>query len=201
MRTRARAALDQRALRAAGLARRLARHSPRAFVAGRRERLRGLIGRHARLGPILIERLRRAADAAARAFAREAALQARRRLERAEAVRGLSARLARAFAERQQNRRARLASAAQMLGAVSYRAVLERGFALVRDEGSRPLRRAAEVRAAEPLTIEFADGPVAAVAKGGAPPAASSRAAPDPLSGRLRRARSRSDVEGQGTLF
>ena len=44
LRTRARAALDQRALRAAGLARRLARHSPRALLAGRRERLRGLIG-------------------------------------------------------------------------------------------------------------------------------------------------------------
>jgi exodeoxyribonuclease VII large subunit len=201
LRTRARAALDRRALRTAGLARRLARHSPRALLASRRERLRGLIGRHGRLAPILIERLRRAADAASRAFAREAALEARRRAERAEAVRGLGARLARAFAERQENRRARLASAAQMLGAMSYRGVLSRGFALVRGEGNRPLRRAAEVRAAEPLTIEFADGVVAAAAEGRPPPAAASAAAPDPARGRLRRARSRGDGEGQGTLF
>ena len=109
--------------------------------------------------------------------------------------------MARAYAERLQNRRAQLVSAWQLLGAMSYRGVLSRGFALVRDEAGAPLRRAAEVRQAQRLEIEFADGPVAAVAKGGAPPAASSRAAPDPLSGRLRRARSRNDVEGQGTLF
>ena len=39
---RMRGAIDQRALRTAGLARRLARHSPRAHLAGQRERLRGL---------------------------------------------------------------------------------------------------------------------------------------------------------------
>ena len=47
---------------------------------------RGLIGRLARLGPTLIERPRRAADAAGRAFARETAALARRRGERAEAL-------------------------------------------------------------------------------------------------------------------
>ena len=46
---RVRAGVDQRALRTAGLARRLARHSPRAHLAGQRERVRGLIGRLARL--------------------------------------------------------------------------------------------------------------------------------------------------------
>ena len=59
---RVRAGVDQRALRAAALARRLARHSPRALLAGQRERVRGLIGRLARLGPMLVERPRRAAD-------------------------------------------------------------------------------------------------------------------------------------------
>ena len=86
LRARVRAGLDQRALEAAGLARRLARHSPRAHLAGQRERVRGLIGRLARLGPILIERPRRAADAAGRALARERALLARRRGERADAL-------------------------------------------------------------------------------------------------------------------
>ena len=42
--------------------------------------------------------------------------------------------MVRAYAERLQNRRARLVSAWQLLGAMSYRGVLSRGFALVRDE-------------------------------------------------------------------
>ena len=148
---RVRSGVDQRALRAAGLARRLARHSPRALLAGQRERVRGLIGRLARLGPTLIERPRRAADAAGRAFARETAALARRRGERSEALARLAARMARAFGEREENRRVRLAAAAQMLDAVSYHGVLERGFALVRDDSNRPLRRAAEINAAAPL--------------------------------------------------
>ena len=64
LKARVRAGVDQRALRTAGLARRLARHSPRAHLAGQRERLRGLAGRLGRVRPLLIERLRRAADAA-----------------------------------------------------------------------------------------------------------------------------------------
>jgi exodeoxyribonuclease VII large subunit len=196
LRTRARAALDQRALRAAGLARRLARHSPRALLASRRERLRGLIGRHARLGPVLIERLRRARDAAARAFAREAALEARRRAERAEALLRLEARLVRAYAERLQNRRAQLVSAWQLLGAMSYRGVLSRGFALVRDEAGAPLRRAAEVRQAQRLEVEFADGKIGAVAGGRVGPPL----APPALIPR-RRAKPDKGSDGQGSLF
>ena len=79
---------------------------------------------------------------------------------------GLEARLNRTFDERLQSRRAQLVSAWQLLGAMSYRGVLARGFALVRDEADRPLRRAAEVRQAQRLQIEFADGKVAAVAGG-----------------------------------
>jgi exodeoxyribonuclease VII large subunit len=200
---RVRSGVDQRALRAAGLARRLARHSPRALLAGQRERVRGLIGRLARLGPTLIERPRRAADAAGRAFARETAALARRRGERSEALASLAARMARAVGEREENRRVRLAAAAQMLDAVSYHGVLERGFALVRDESNRPLRRAAEINAAERLRIEFSDGVVAAVAEGRAPApsGASNRAAPDAAPARPKRARPRDGSEGQGTLF
>ncbi len=193
---RMRAGVDQRALRAAGLARRLARHSPRALLAGQRERVRGLTGRLARLGPILIERTRRAADAAGRAFARAAALLTRRRGERAEAVARLSALLTRAYDERLQSRRAELFSAWQLLGAMSYRGVLSRGFALVRDETQRPLRRAAEVRQSQRLEIEFADGKVGAVAGGRVGPPMT----PPALLPR-RRAKPDKDSEGQGTLF
>jgi exodeoxyribonuclease VII large subunit len=193
---RVRAGVDQRALRAAGLARRLARHSPRALLAGQRERVRGLTGRLARLGPILIEQTRRAADAAGRAFAREAALIARRRGERVEAVARLVARMSRAYDERLQSRRVQLFSAWQLLGAMSYRGVLSRGFALVRDETQRPLRRAAEVRQTQRLEIEFADGKVGAIAGGRVgppmtPPALLPRRGAKPDKG----------SEGQGSLF
>jgi exodeoxyribonuclease VII large subunit len=192
---RMRGAVDQRALRAAGLARRLARHSPRAHLAGLRERVRGLIGRLERLGPALVQRPRQAADAAGRAFARETALLARRRGERAEAVARLQARVARAYDERLQSRRAQLFSAWQLLGAMSYRGVLSRGFALVRDETQRPLRRAAEVRQTQRLEIEFADGKVGATAGGPVGPPLT----PPALLPR-RRAKPDKD-EGQGTLF
>ena len=107
---RVRGAIDQRALQTAGLARRLARHSPRAHLAGQRERLRGLSGRLARVRPLLIERPRRAADAVGRVFVREAALLARRRGEQAAAVERLAARMVRAYDERLQSRRRRSSS-------------------------------------------------------------------------------------------
>jgi exodeoxyribonuclease VII large subunit len=193
---RARAAFDSRALRLAGLARSLARHSPRAHFAGLRERVRGLVGRLERITPMLIERPRRRADAAGRALARERAVLARRRSERAQTLLGLEARLNRTFDERLQSRRSQLASAWQLLGAMSYRGVLARGFALVRDEADRPLRRAAEVRQAQRLQIEFADGKVAAVAGGRVGPPLT----PPALLPR-RRAKADKGSEGQGSLF
>ena len=60
---RMRGTLDQRALRTADLARGLARHSPRAHLAGLRERVSGVVGRLARLRPLLVERPRRSAEA------------------------------------------------------------------------------------------------------------------------------------------
>ena len=192
---RARGAIDQRTLRTAGLAGRLARHSPRAHLAGLRERLRGLTGRLARVGPLLIERPRQTAGAASRTFVREGALIARRRNERAEALMRLAARMVRAYDERLQSRRAQLVSAWQLLGAMSYRGVLSRGFALVRDETGTPLRRAGEVRRTQRLEIEFADGKVGAIAGGRVGPPLT----PPALLPR-RRAKPDKD-EGQGTLF
>ena len=204
---RARAALNSRALSLAGLARGLARHSPRAHFAGLRERVRGLIGRLERLAPALIERPRRAADAAGRALTREAATLARRRRERADALIKLDQRMRRAYVERLTSRRARLAAAAQLLDAVSYKGVLARGFALVRDEADRPVRLAAEVGEAQPLRIEFADGTVLAIADGGAAPrpappasAAPLTAAPNPAQ-KAKRVRGPKDAAGQGSLF
>ena len=58
------------------------------------------------------------------------------------------------------------ARAGQLLNAFSYRGVLSRGFALVRDQKGVPLRAAAAVGAGMRLDIEFADGRVGAVADG-----------------------------------
>ena len=200
---RIRAGLDSRALRLAGLARGLARHSPRAHLAGLIERVRGLIGRLDRAGPGLTERPRRSVEAAGRAFAREGVLLTRRRAERAEALARLDSRMGRAFAEQVRTGRDRFSAAAQLFGAVSYKSVLARGFALVRDEARRPLRRAAEIREMQPLRIEFADGEVAAVAgdRGPSPPEALGLAPPGAPAASAKRARRRRNGEGQGSLF
>ena len=77
----------------------------------------------------------------------------------------------------------RLAAASQVLGAVSYRSVLARGFALVRAASGVPLPRAANVAAHQALRIEFADGEVAATASGPVGEAPPRRARPRPQNG------------------
>ena len=149
----------------------------------------------ARTRPLLIERPRRSAEAVSRTFVREAALLARRRGEQAAAIERLTRRMTRAYDESLQSRRAQLLSLGQLLGAMSYRGVLSRGFALVRDETQRPLWRAEEVKQAQRLEIEFADGKIGAIAGGRVGPPLT----PPAL---LPRRRVRSDKDdGQGSLF
>ena len=88
---------------------------------------------------------------------------------------------------------ARLERADRLLLAFSYREVLKRGFALVRDGEDRPLRAAASVARGMHLSIEFSDGRVGAVAEGEPVP----RPAPAPR----RRRRILGSDEGQGSLF
>jgi len=45
-----------------------------------------------------------------------------------------------------------------VLEGISYRAVLERGFALVRGEDGAVRRRAGSIQSGESLTLTFADG-------------------------------------------
>jgi exodeoxyribonuclease VII large subunit len=65
----------------------------------------------------------------------------------------------------------------------------------VRDAEANPLRRRAEVREAQRLRIEFADGEVAAVA------GERVGASRPPLTPAPRRRRSDKSFEGQGSLF
>ena len=107
-----------------------------------------------------------------------------------------------AFGERAQraienlldNRDLRIERAGQLLTALSYRGVLERGFALVRGLDGSPLRRAAAVEAGQGLDIEFADGRVRAAAEGA--PSLAPVVPPRP-----RRRRRPGPEEGQGSLF
>ncbi len=95
---------------------------------------------------------------------------------------------------------ARVERAERLLSAFSYREVLKRGFALVRDGEGRPLRAAAGVTSGMRLDIEFADGRVAAVADGDAAPsipAPAARPKPKPRSGGGEGA----GGGGQGNLF
>jgi exodeoxyribonuclease VII large subunit len=80
----------------------------------------------------------------------------------------------------------------ELLAAFSYRGVLARGFALVRDANSRPLHSATAVSAGMPLEIEFSDGRIAARAENG--PVERPAAPP----GKSRR---RTGSSGQGDLF
>jgi len=83
-----------------------------------------------------------------------------------------------------QQRETRLRYVAQLLNALSYKGVLERGFALVRDAEGQPLHAAASVGAGQRLSIEFADGRIAATTDGDAPPADAPKPAAKPASKR-----------------
>ena len=71
-----------------------------------------------------------------------------------------------------QRQQARIVHTGQLLAAFSYRGVLARGFALVRDERGVAVRAAAGVGPGARLTMEFSDGRVAATADADRPPAA-----------------------------
>ncbi|MGB8363661.1 MAG: exodeoxyribonuclease VII large subunit [Rhizomicrobium sp.] len=77
-----------------------------------------------------------------------------------EQVRFLASRLVQACQTRLMRERQHLDSLARLLDGISYRAALERGFALVRGADGGVRRRAATVTPGEKLTLAFADGDV-----------------------------------------
>ncbi len=101
---------------------------------------------------------------------------------RRDGLTGLADRAGRAIAVLLERRRQRLETQAKLMASLSYRSVLQRGFALVRAEGGRPVRAAAAIRPGQALAIEFADGEVGVHADGREP-------------------RSRAKPAGQGSLF
>jgi exodeoxyribonuclease VII large subunit len=67
-------------------------------------------------------------------------------------------------------RRTTLAANGKLLTSLSYKSVLQRGYALVRNEVRIPLHAAAQVKPGQELRIEFHDGEIAAHAGGPPPP-------------------------------
>ena len=56
--------------------------------------------------------------------------------------------------------RQRFDGVVKLADSLSYKSVLRRGFALVRDEEGRPVHAASEIRPWQPLRLEFADNDV-----------------------------------------
>ncbi|WP_426411495.1 exodeoxyribonuclease VII large subunit [Bradyrhizobium ganzhouense] len=75
---------------------------------------------------------------------------------------------------------ARVENSGKLLSALSYRGVLARGFALVRDEAGHPLHSADSVGPNARIAIEFADGRVSATADADRPAPVAKRAPAQP---------------------
>ena len=106
-----------------------------------------------------------------------------------ERVKALADRLDRRERARIADRRGKLEGLARILESISYVAVLERGFALVRGPDGELRRRASNIKSGEPLTLTFADESTSAVATG----------APRQLL--TRSGRPKKVAKGQGDLF
>jgi exodeoxyribonuclease VII large subunit len=81
-------------------------------------------------------------------------------------------------------RRQSLGAHNKLLASLSYKSVLQRGFALVRDDADHPVRAASEIKRAQHLTVEFADGRISVHADG-APPRSKAKLKPPGRQGSL----------------
>jgi exodeoxyribonuclease VII large subunit len=90
-----------------------------------------------------------------------------------ERTQRLAERARRALTTAMQRLEARVAHSGQLLAALSYRGVLARGFALVRDEHGHAVHAAASIGPGARLAIEFADGRVGVSADSDRPAATS----------------------------
>lgn len=123
-----------------------------------------------------------------------------------ERLAGFEGRLARAHTQRLAAERARLSASAKLLDSLSYKNVLARGYALVRDADGQPIRSAKGVVPGARIGIEFGDDTrLDAVAGGDGPSPAPSDDAPAKPAAKPRRAKAKAaaakSAPTQGTLF
>jgi exodeoxyribonuclease VII large subunit len=155
----------------------LTRLSPLARLAKARARLDAIQGRPrealdralAKRSDTLLQVARRLEVAHATALRAE-----RARLERQrDLAQRVAERLTPAFETQIGRKRTDLDGLAKLFGSLNYKAVLERGYALVWDADGQPVRSADAVADGQPLTIEFADGRADATGGKGVRPRAS----------------------------
>ncbi|WP_375466154.1 exodeoxyribonuclease VII large subunit [uncultured Methylobacterium sp.] len=193
--------------RFAGVLERLGRHPPDLALARARVRLaaidhrprHALENQAARKGDALSALSHRLVIARATTLRRAESEGARAR----ERLGGLRERMGQAEASLIERRRARLDAAGGLLGSLGYRAVLARGYALVRDGAGAALRSGRGLGPGLPLTLEFADGTVAARTEGGsadAPPT-KRRAPRRPAAEAVRPPVEAAPAARQGSLF
>ena len=130
----------------------------------------------------------RAADLRALAAQLRPALLAQDVARQRDGITGLIERLQRAGGRQIQDAERRLAASAQLLESLSYRNVLARGYAVVREAGGGPVTAAAATRPGMALDIEFHDASASATVDGEAAPA-------------RRATRRKKTPDGQGTLL
>ncbi|MCA6111067.1 exodeoxyribonuclease VII large subunit [Bradyrhizobium cenepequi] len=158
--------------------------SARSLLRSRRERFTGL-------------EVRFKASKLANAQAQRNAIARQR-----ERTHRLAERAQRAMVNLLQRLDARVGQSAKLLAALSYRSVLARGFALVRDEAGHPVHAAASVAPNAQLSIEFADGRVAATADGDRPATVAPTPQPNPVTRESKPAPKRvAKPVDQGSLF
>ena len=159
--------LAERANLVGGLARGL--RDPKTVIEGHLQRLDDLVEGLGRALALGLERRRGGLRAAAAAL-RPAILQRRQR----DLARDLEAsydRLRRDWARRGRQLPERLVALARVLEVLSYRNILQRGFAVVRERAGKPVVAAAEAVAGLAIDIEFRDGQAAATIDRDARPA------------------------------
>lgn len=128
----------------------------------------------------------------AAAFARLGLDPLLRRVKTArENLSGLARRRDRALALTIEQRRNSLAHTERLLVSMSYKSVLDRGFALVGDAKGRPVKRAAGLASGDQVSLRFADAAADAVIVGGERPKARKPHPP----------REKPGPAGQGSLF
>jgi exodeoxyribonuclease VII large subunit len=98
---------------------------------------------------------------------------------------------------------ARITHSGKLLTALSYRSVLDRGFALVRDQAGHPVHAASSVGPNARLSVEFADGRVGVTADADRPAAAAPASPIKPVARETKPATPKRVVKpvDQGSLF
>jgi exodeoxyribonuclease VII large subunit len=169
-----------------------------ARFAERRQRLSDLGLRAERVVERRIDQLKARIARADAVFSGLPARLANETARSRDRLNNLARRIDGALDVRLRRERQALAAHDRILQSLSYKNVLKRGYAVIRDENGQPLTRAEQVAAGQALAIQFADGNIAATAGEGAePPTPTSPAtAPQP-----RKKSAKGSPIDQGSLF